>query len=96
MLRDLKRNYDAEKARLEGKAVSQARVIKQAKDIPGMLPDEPRSGAAEGIAGALVRMRDGATMQFHTDGSLRHAFGRRLAKDAKRRARKERRRAQRT
>jgi len=90
MLRDLKENYLRARAELKGEARSQARMIKNAVDVPQIASDL-RPGKPEGIAGAFVRMKDGATMQFHTDGSLRHAFGKALTKAAKKRAKKERR-----
>lgn len=97
MLRELKENFEAEKARLRGEARSQARLVKLPRDIEGLMPSEPRpAGPAQAIAGAFVRMKDGSTMQAWSDGSWRYAVGKPLAKAAKKRAKKLRRRHGRT
>lgn len=92
--RELRENYDREKARIKGEARSQARMVKAAKDIEG-IAESLTSGPAKPIQGAGVRMKDGKPMVFHTDGSLRHAHGRAIGKAARKllkKARQEQRR----
>ena len=89
---ELKRNFLEEKARLEGKGISRARMIKQAKDIPGIADKlTPWEGAPRSL-GQGVRMQDEKTMVFYSDGSIRHVLGKRLIK-AERKALKKARRA---
>lgn len=90
ILDKLKENYQAAKAELKGEARSHARIIKNAVNVPG-LATELRKGPPARIPGAFVRMKDGVPMQFCTDGSIRHAFGKNVSKAAKKRAKKARR-----
>lgn len=90
VLSEFKKHYRDAKGEITGKAVSRARMVKNAIDIPGMLSDNtPAKGPAHPIAGAYVRMHDKKPMQFHTDGSLRHVLpltkpGKALRKQLKR------------
>jgi hypothetical protein len=89
---ELKKNFREEKARLEGKAISRARMIRQAKDIPGLAEKLTPGEGVPRSTGTGVRMMDGKTMVFYTDGSVRHVLGKRLIK-AERKALKRARRA---
>ena len=88
----LRENYRKERARLKGEAVSQARMVKNAKDIID-ISDQVKGGNQPAkpifVAGkpAIVRMLDDEAMVFHTDGSVRHVF----SKEARRKAKKARR-----
>lgn len=89
MLRQLRENYNKAKAELVGKAVSRARLVFNGHHVPGLdvvTGKGPR--VARPIAGAFVRMMDGDPMQYHTDGSLRHAFGKPDKKERRRRIKK--------
>lgn len=89
----LKENYEKEKARLSGEARSEARMILNAKDIPQISGKLEGTGPAKPIPGVGIRMLDGKPMIFHTDGSLRHAMGRRLMKAERKALKKARREA---
>ena len=92
---ELKNNYKEEKVKLEGKALSKARLIKEWKDVPALAAACLKvEGPPQPIEGAVVRTSDGKPMQYFSDGSLRHAFGRRLMK-AERRALKRAKRVKR-
>jgi hypothetical protein len=89
----LKENIAREKAHLQGKGYSEARMIKNAIDIPEIAKhlNGANGAAPRAIAGAVVRMKDGKPMVFHTDGSLRHAVGRKTTKAARKELKRARR-----
>lgn len=72
----LKQKYREEKAHLKGEGISQARMIKNAKDIPQISTElQTVAGPAKPISGANVRMHNGQPMTFFSDGSLRNGYG---------------------
>lgn len=79
-------NLRREKARLKGEALSYARRILPAAEVKGVLEDGPVRAS-----GVTVRMFDGKPMVFHTDGSLRHALGRKVTKAARKQLKQARR-----
>lgn len=84
------------KAEQQGVGISRARILHQAKDIPeikSQLAMVEGPGGAQKIPGAMTRMLDGKPMAFYTDGSLRHAFGRKVGKAARKLQKKARQRA---
>lgn len=90
----LRKHYKEERAKQDGVAVSQARMVKQAKDIPEVrkqLAAVEGPGGSQPIPGAGLRMLDGKPMQFFTDGSLRHALGKRVGKAARKAMKRARR-----
>jgi hypothetical protein len=97
ILGNLKENFEREKAKLQGKARSHARMVKTASEIDGVRQHLNGAngntvvGAPTPIKGAVVRMLDGKPMIFHTDGSLRHALGRATTKAARKQLKKARR-----
>jgi hypothetical protein len=92
----LAENVRREKAHLEGRGFSEARMIKAAKDIPEVAKKlngangVTRIGAPQPLK-AGVRMLDGKPMQFFSDGSLRHAAGKRVTKAARKQLKRARR-----
>ena len=68
-----------------------AKLILQAKNIE-QLDKMLEPGAPKAIPGAIVRTEDGALYCFATDGSLRHANGRKPDKAERKRLKRERRR----
>lgn len=74
----------------ESEPKSQGRLIKQMKDIPEA-GDSYRPGEPAKPTNAIVTMKDGDPMRFHTDGSLRHAQGRIKGKAARKAFKKARR-----
>lgn len=90
---ELKKNYRIEKAKLEGKAMSQAvrirplaEVRELSKDTTVMPPGPARP------TDARVRMPDGTPMVYWTDGSLRHLTGYKPGKAARKAQRRSRQR----
>lgn len=77
VLDKLKQNYREAKGAITGQAVSRARLIKQLTQIvdPNKVAEAHASTPVAQPTGITVRMLDGAPMMFHTDGSLRHSFG---------------------
>lgn len=72
----LKQKYREEKAELQGVALSRARMIKNAKDIPEIAAAiKDHVGPPQPIKGANIRMAGDKPMTFFTDGSLRSSFG---------------------
>lgn len=84
ILTRFKDNYERAKADLKGEARSHARRIKTAAEIPEVGDHLSRKlqGAPQPTKVA-VRMLDGKPMMFYTDGSLRHALGKRITKAAR-------------
>lgn len=73
-----------------------ARVLRPAyaiQELSGKLNEPGAAVPSKPIAGALVRMHDREIMQFHTDGSLRHAGGRVKGKAARKAFKRMRRKA---
>lgn len=87
-----RRHLKEVQAEQKGEARSRARMIKQAHDIPELRKalDAHADGAARPIQGAGVRMLDGTPMQFFSDGSLRHPFGRKVTKAARKKIKRMR------
>ena len=89
LLPALKNNYVRAKAELKGEALSHARRILPAQDIPSVANKlagtngHHQPGAPQAIRTTGVRMLDGKPMVFFTDGSLRHALGRKTTKAAR-------------
>lgn len=92
----VKRNYANAKDEGMGKAVSKARMILNARWIPEVVKflHPERRGLVrrfkgrgpfipQRIKGARIRMLDGKLYDFFSDGSLRHAFGRKIGKMAR-------------
>lgn len=93
ILGEFKRNFEREKARLSGRGRSTARMIRQAKDVPGLADRLIPGGGISRPTGDAVRMLDGKPMVFFTDGSLRHLMGKRLTKAARKALKRARRAA---
>lgn len=91
VLGNFKRNFEIEKARLSGTARSRARMIKQAKDVPGLADRLVPGGGISRPTGDAVRMLDGKPMVFFTDGSLRHLVGKKTTKAARKALKRARR-----
>jgi hypothetical protein len=70
----LKQKYQEEKAALQGVALSRARMVKQAQDIPE-ISQALKPGVPKPIKGAHINMAGNKPMTFFTDGSIRSAFG---------------------
>lgn len=83
------------RAEVKGEAVSVARKIKNASDIPEVAEKmTPGGGSPPQSTGIGIRMLDGKPMVWATDGSLRHALGRKTTKAARKALKRARRAAQ--
>lgn len=80
---EVAKNYRDEKARLQGKAISKARVL---VTTPGDLINGPARPTH-----TAVRMMDGDPMVRFTDGSWRHATGKKPGKAARKALKRARR-----
>lgn len=74
------------RAELQGKALSRARMLKPLSEIR---PGARKEGRPE-PTDVHVRMLDGKPMTFHSDGSLRHFFGSKPGKAARKALKKQR------
>lgn len=89
MIRELKENYKKAKAEFKGEARSQARLVYNGTEIPELAGKlNIGQGRAHAIPAAFVRMKDGDPMQFYSDGSLRHALGKKPGKAARKEAKR--------
>lgn len=88
--RIFRKNYQEIRAEQKGIALSRARLVKSAQSVDGLQKLLKPEEKPAPIAGATIRMMDGKPMTFHTDGSLRHALGRRAGKAARKAMKRDR------
>jgi hypothetical protein len=70
-------NLKEVRAEQRGEGISKARLILQAREIPGIAKDlVHRTTPPRPIANGYVLSMDREAYQFHTDGSLRRVVGR--------------------
>lgn len=103
MLRELgrkfKENLEQARAEIKGEARSQARMILNGRDVPGVAEKMTESRnergpgtAPQAVPGMFIRTKDGNPMAYFDDGSLRHATGFKPGKAARKARKKEMRR----